>query len=402
MSIEALKELHLPLAVLYTGVDADIPYKQADMNYMNFKQVSHAADELCDALAFLGVPYETIVGYYQHVEFLGDVQRFSQTAAAYNDFRHLKVAMVGGKMPNVFCTSYDSAKFHVDLGPITLPVQSQDVADYINKVPQDRIQAALPGLIEGLILDKELELGGARRSVLESEIAYYLGIQDFLRANGCGAFTDYFGALHGFERLPGFSVQQLMSEGIGFAAEGHVPNAAFLRLFLQMDLDATFMEDYLPSFERGIIFGAHMLEVKQFKKNGGQGYLKIAPLSIGEKADPVRLVSISEEEGPMVKVGFVNGRKGYYLIAMKVQGVKAPAAMPNLPVSGVFWKPLPDMKIGIQCWTALGGPHHTILIRGENALEQVLSVADMIQLKVFVIDENSTVRSIRDRLVEIR
>ena len=83
--------------------------------------------------------------------------------------------------------------------------------------------------------------------------------------------------------------------------------------------------------------------------------IKVMPLGIGGKESPARL-TFDGAEGDAICVSLVDmgGR-----MRMIVQDVKAYAPlnkMPNLPVAGVMWKPLPNLQTAAECWILAGGP----------------------------------------------
>ncbi len=119
------------------------------------------------------------------------------------------------------------------------------------------------------------------------------GCAHFLKETGSNAFTDTFEDLHGLAQLPGIAVQRLMADGYGFGAEGDWKTAALVRAMKVMSHGlkggTSFMEDYTYHLSNGgQVLGAHMLEVCPSIAEGTPT-AEIHPLSIGGKADPVRL-----------------------------------------------------------------------------------------------------------------
>ncbi len=120
-------------------------------------------------------------------------------------------------------------------------------------------------------------------------------MRNFLEAGNFKAFTTTFEDLHGLAQLPGLAVQRLMRDGYGFGAEGDWKTAALVRAMKVMAAGlaggVSFMEDYTYHFSASgnKVLGAHMLEVCE-SIAAGKPRLEILPLSIGGKADPVRLI----------------------------------------------------------------------------------------------------------------
>ena len=86
-----------------------------------------------------------------------------------------------------------------------------------------------------------------------------------------------------------------MRDGYGFGAEGDWKTAALVRAMKVMAPGlkggVSFMEDYTYHFSAAgdKVLGAHMLEVCE-SIAADKPRLEILPLSIGGKADPVRLI----------------------------------------------------------------------------------------------------------------
>ena len=141
---------------------------------------------------------------------------------------------------------------------------------------------------------ESLRKGGSKRQSLLEAAKIEIGLRRFLQETGSHAFTDTFEDLHGLAQLPGIAVQRLMADGYGFGAEGDWKTAALVRATKVMSHGlkggASFMEDYTYHLKDGAqVLGAHMLEVCPSITNE-KPTAEIHPLSIGGKADPVRLV----------------------------------------------------------------------------------------------------------------
>ena len=121
----------------------------------------------------------------------------------------------------------------------------------------------------------------------------------------------------------------------------------------------SFMEDYTYHFEPGneMVLGAHMLEICESIADGKPS-CEIHPLSIGGKADPVRVV-FDVAAGAAINASIVDMGDRFRLLVNEVQAIKPPQDLPKLPVARVLWKPYPDMQTGCAAWILAGGAHHT-------------------------------------------
>jgi L-arabinose isomerase len=185
-----------------------------------------------------------------------------------------------------------------------------------------------------------------------------------------------------------------MADGYGFGAEGDWKTAALVRAAKVMSHGlkggASFMEDYTYHLKSDAqVLGAHMLEVCPSIANEKPS-AEIHPLSIGGKADPVRLV-FSAATGKAVNVSIVDVGNRFRLIVNQVNVIQPRHPLPKLPVARAIWAPEPNLKIAATAWIHAGGSHHTAL---SSALrpEHLENFADMAGMECMLIDAGTTIR----------
>jgi L-arabinose isomerase len=164
-----------------------------------------------------------------------------------------------------------------------------------------------------------------------------------------------------------------------------------------LDGGTSFMEDYTYHFGPGEpkVLGAHMLEICPSIANG-RPTCEIHPLSIGGKADPVRLV-FTASPGPAVVLGILDLGERFRLVANEVDVVRPDEELPHLPVARAVWEPRPDLATAAEAWLVAGGPHHTVFDRALG-LEPFADLAEIAGLELVVIDERTTVRDVKREL----
>src|SRR5207302_9253374 len=119
--------------------------------------------------------------------------------------------------------------------------------------------------------------------------------------------------------------------------------AALVRAMKVMSAGLTggtsFMEDYTYHLRPdGVkVLGAHMLEICP-SIAAGKPSLEVHPLSIGGKADPVRLV-FDARTGPAVNASVVEMGDRYRMIGNDVEGVPADERLPAPPAARGRWVP---------------------------------------------------------------
>ena len=90
----------------------------------------------------------------------------------------------------------------------------------------------------------------------------------------------------------------------------------------------------------------------------GKPTAEIHPLSIGGKADPVRLV-FNTRAGPTLNASVIDMGNRFRMIVNTVNVVPPAKPLPRLPVARAMWIPEPNLKIGAAAWILAGGTHHT-------------------------------------------
>ncbi len=381
MWIKGLQCLSKPLLHLHTQYNEKLPYDSIDMDFMNLNQSAHGDREYAFILSRLGIRHHTAVGYYKDADTVAEVRRFAETAKAVDYSRKLRVAMLGGNMREVAVTDGDRVESQIRYGWEVNYYGVGDLAAIASGVGKDEAEAKLAEY--GRLYDIKTEDIEAVRT----QAAYEIALRRFLSEGGFGAFTDTFQDLHGLEQLPGLAVQRLMAEGVGFAAEGDYKTAALSAVLWKLAegrKGATgFMEDYTYDFARGLVLGAHMLEVSPAFA-AERPRVEVHPLGIGGKRPPARLV-FDGVTGSGVAVCMTDMGDRFRLICAEIELVGQPEATPRLPVARLMWKPRPDFKTGIKAWLEAGGGHHTVvstaLASGDIELFAKLTGTELVLIK---------------------
>jgi L-arabinose isomerase len=240
---------------------------------------------------------------------------------------------------------------------------------------------------------ESLRKGGCKRQSLVEAAKIEIGLRHFLEDAGSHAFTDTFEDLHGLTQLPGIAVQRLMADGYGFGAEGDWKTAALVRAVKVMSHGlkggTSFMEDYTYHLkDEAQVLGAHMLEVCPSITNE-KPTAEIQPLSIGGKAEPVRLV-FTAATGKALNASVVDMGSRFRLIVNQVNVIRPQHPLPKLPVARAVWVPEPDLKVAATAWIHAGGAHHTALSYALKP-EHLENFAEMAGMECLLIDRSTTI-----------
>jgi L-arabinose isomerase len=394
MWIAGLRLLNKPYLHLHTQFNEELPWSTIDMNFMNLNQSAHGDREFGFIGARMRLHPKVVVGSWHDTEVHAEIGTWVRAACAWHDAQHLKVARFGDNMRNVAVTEGDKVEAEIRM---CYSVNGYGVGDLVQRVQQvtdAEVEKLTTGYDEAYAVVEPLRAGGCRRQAMREAARIELGLRHFLEESGSNAFTDTFEDLHGLAQLPGIAVQRLMADGFGFGAEGDWKTAALVRAMKVMSHGlnggTSFMEDYTYHVRNGgQVLGAHMLEVCPSIAEGKPS-AEIHPLSIGGKADPVRLV-FAASTGSAVNASVVEMGSRFRLIVNKVNLIPPEQPLLKLPVARAIWVPEPNLKVAATTWIYAGGSHHTGLSRAVTP-EHLQDFAEMAGMECLLIDSNTTIK----------
>ncbi|MCD7923079.1 MAG: L-arabinose isomerase [Clostridiales bacterium] len=401
--IAGLQECRKPLLHLHTQFNREIPYDTIDMDFMNENQSAHGDREFGHIFSRLNLERKVIVGHWSDDAVQEKIASWMRTAVGVIESRHVRVMRVADNMRNVAVTEGDKVEAQIRFGWEVDAYPINEVAAEVDAVSKGAVDA----LVEEYYSQYEILPDGRdekefRRHVAE-QAAMEIGFEKFLTERDYHAIVTHFGDLGSLRQLPGLAIQRLMEKGYGFGAEGDWKTAAMVRIMKLMTQDVkdakgtSFFEDYTYNLVPGKegILQAHMLEVCPSVSDGPVS-IRVQPLSMGEREDPARLVFTSKT-GPGVAVSLIDLGKRFRLIINSVDCKKTEKPMPKLPVATAFWTPRPSLAVGAEAWILAGGAHHTAFSYDLTA-EQMCDWADAMGIEAVVIDQDTTIRRLKNEL----
>ena len=401
MWIAGLSLLKKPFAHLHTQYNREIPWAEIDMDFMNLNQAAHGDREFGFIASRLRLERKVVVGHWQDQDVQASLGVWARSAAAWADWQGAKVARFGDNMREVAVTEGDKVEAQIRFGYSVHGYGVGDLVKVVNEATDSEINHMMQAYLDEYDVIPALRPGGERNNSLREGARIEVGMRNFLQAGNFKAFTTSFEDLHGLAQLPGLAVQRLMRDGYGFGAEGDWKTAALVRLMKVMSSGlkggASFMEDYTyhfsPSGDK--VLGAHMLEICESIASS-KPKLEILPLSIGGKADPLRLI-FDAHTGPAICASIMDMGQRFRLLANTVEVVPAEAPLPKLPVAHALWLPRPDLKTAAAAWIYAGGAHHTGFSYAVTA-EHLRDFAEMAGVEFLLIDESTRLEEFKDKL----
>ena len=400
MWLGGLRTLNKPVAHLHTQYHRDLPWNSIDMDFMNLNQSAHGDREFGHLAMRIGLKRKVVVGHWEDQDVQERLTIWSRAAAGWHESQRVRVARFGDNMRDVAVTEGDKLEAQARLGYSVSGYGVGDLVCATSQVGDSETEALVSEYRERYTVTPSLRKGGERSQALHDAARIELGLRAFLENGNFNAFTDTFQDLHGLKQLPGIAVQRLMEEGYGFGAEGDWKTAALVRTMKVMaeglSGGTSFMEDYTYDFGRTAkVLGAHMLEICP-SITTDKPSLEIHPLSIGGKADPVRLV-FTAASGPAVNVSLIQTGSRFRMIVNEIDVIEPPQPLPELPVARAVWVPRPDLRTAAAAWIYAGGAHHTGFSQALTG-EHLEDFAEMAGIEFLPIDASTDLRQFRNEL----
>jgi L-arabinose isomerase len=404
MWIAGLSLLKKPFLHLHTQYNREIPWSTIDMDFMNLNQAAHGDREFGFIGSRMRLNRKVVVGHWQEEDIQKAIGVWARAACAWADWQGAKIARFGDNMRDVAVTEGDKVEAQIRLGYDVYGYGVGDLVKCVNEASEADVKKITQAYLDEYDVVPALQTDGERHASLVEGARIEVGLRAFLKQGDFKAFTTTFEDLHGLVQLPGLAVQRLMRDGYGFGAEGDWKTAALVRAMKVMSAGlqggVSFMEDYTYHFNGGTgdkVLGAHMLEIcESIAVPSGKPKLDILPLSIGGKADPVRLI-FDANLGPAIGASIMDMGDRFRIVANIVDVVSTDEPLPNLPVARALWLPRPNLKIAAATWIYAGGAHHTSFSYAVTA-DHLRDFADMAGIEFLLIDENTRVDEFKDKL----
>ena len=401
MWINGLKVLRKPLAHLHTQFNRDLPWSTIDMDFMNLNQAAHGDREHGFLMSRMRLRRKVVVGHWEEREVQERLAAWSRAAAAWHDWQGARFCRFGDNMREVAVTEGDKVSAQMQFGYSVNGYGVGDLVQCVQAVSEKEVDELIADYETRYELVPELGRNGPRHTSLREAARIEAGLRKFLKQGGFKGFTDTFEDLHGLPQLPGIAVQRLMAEGYGFGAEGDWKTCALVRAMKVMASGlqggTSFMEDYTYHLnpQRPAVLGAHMLEICPSIAQG-RPRCEIHPLSIGGKADPVRLV-FDTPPGPGVNASLIDLGNRFRLIVNEVDVIAPEQPLPKLPVARAVWQPRPNLAVAAAAWIYAGGAHHTGFSQAVTT-EMMEDFATMAGVEFLVIDGQTRLRDFKREL----
>jgi L-arabinose isomerase len=396
MWINGLRTFHKPYLHLNTQFNRNIPFQTIDMNFMNTNQSAHGDREHGFITARLRMRRKVICGYWEDTKMRERIGAWMRAAVGAIYSKNLKVMRIGDNMRYVAVTEGDKIQAENDLGWSVNTYGIGELVSRLEKVTQDQIEKKMEEY------KSKYDIETSNIDPIKYQAKLEVALLEMQKEIGFSAYTDSFEDLFGLEQLPGLATQNIMSQGIGFGAEGDWKTAALQSIMSEMSIGLgkhlSFIEDYTYHLEEGneAVLGAHMLEISPAITDD-KPKIEVHQLGIGGKDDPARLV-FEAKEGPAILATIIDMGGRFRLIVHDINVIRSFEDMPNLPVARALWRPEPDMITGNEAWIYSGGTHHSVISFDLNA-DHMKDLAEIMGIECIHINKQTSIDEIKKQLL---
>lgn len=400
MWIAGLTELNKPWAHLHTQFNAELPWSEIDMNFMNTNQSAHGDREFGFIGTRLDLNRKVIVGHWQDKRVHQQLDDWARAALGWAEGHQLKVARFGDNMRQVAVTEGNKVGAQIQFGYEVNAYSLGELAEAVNAVADADVNALLEEYATTYDVAPGLLTDSATRKIIANDARLELGMEAFLSDVGAKAFANNFENLDGLTNLPGLATQRLMAKGYGYGGEGDWKTAAMTRIMKVMGQGrnggTSFMEDYTYNFgSTDQILGAHMLEVCPTIADAKPS-LEIHRHTIGCNCDVARLI-FNGKKGPAINVAPIDLGNRFRLVVNQIDCVTPEHDLPKLPVGRSLWQPQPNLETAAAAWIYAGGAHHTVSSH-DVSLDTLISYAELVDTEIVIINNDTTVQGFKNEL----
>lgn len=400
MWISGLKALNKPYMHLHTQFNAELPFSEINMHFMNLNQSAHGDREFGHVSTRLRQDRKVVVGHWAKESVQVQIDSWCRVAMGWHESRNLKVARFGDNMRQVAVTDGDKVSAQIQFGYEVHAYGLGDLKAAVDTVTDEQIAQQIEVYKNDYDVAPQVLSDEHQFEMLKNEARLELGMLKFLTDGGFGAFTNCFENLTGLTNLPGLATQRLMAAGYGYGGEGDWKTAAMVRIAKVMSKGrsggSSFMEDYTYHFGApDQVLGAHMLEVCPTIA-AAKPKLEVHLHTIGCRNDIARLI-FTGKAGPALCISVIDLGNRFRMIINEVDTVTPPQELPNLPVAKALWEPRPNLEVAAAAWIHAGGAHHSAYTQGITT-DEAIDLAEMAGIEAVVIGADTSVRNFKTEL----
>ncbi|MFR3825128.1 MULTISPECIES: L-fucose/L-arabinose isomerase family protein [Hungatella] len=363
--LKAVQNNRLPLAVAVLQTDDEVASSFNELD-LTINQGIHGAQDNCNILMRLGIPYQTYAGSRFDHRFREFIEDFARAVRTKSELAHMRIGTMG-RMQGMGDILTDEVQLfeklgveicHDDLGCIYSRMQNLQEEEIQNVIEADRQEFSL---------DEKLTEESHWTAIKE-----YLGFKRYLEDNHYDGFTahfDMFGQDGRFRQLPLYAASKLMGEGYGYAAEGDVICAAMVRSAnILSGMSSGFTEMYMMDARTESILFCHAGE-GNYKTAAAGRKPKLIDRFLGEgglENPPTVMFVPRQGRATLVSMVSVKGEK-FRLVVAKGE-ILDREDLQRCEMPYFFFRPDSGVTNCVEAWLKQGGTHHEVICLGDIAV----------------------------------
>src|SRR5690606_31390701 len=228
MWISGLKALSKPYMHLHTQFNAELPFAEINMNFMNLNQSAHGDREFGHVSTRLRQERKVVVGHWATESVQKQIDSWCRVAMGWYASQNLKVARFGDNMRQVAVTDGDKVSAQITFGYEVHAYGLGDLQKVVDAITDEQVAAQIEIYKNEYDVNPAIFADEHQYQMLKIEARLELCMLKFLTYDGFGAFTNCFEILTGLTNLPGLATQRLMAAGFGYGGEGDWKTAAMV------------------------------------------------------------------------------------------------------------------------------------------------------------------------------
>ena len=362
--LKAVQNNKLPVAVAVLQTD-DVVQNDFEEFELTINQGIHGAQDNCNVLMRLGIPYQVYAGSRFSEEYHTFLVDFARACRTRSILQKMRIGTMG-RMQGMGDILTDEMQLFTKLGVEICHDDLGCVHSLMEELTDEEVEKVIAEDTREFQMDPKLTKESHQIAVKE-----YLGFKKYLENNQYDGFTahfDMFGQDGRFRQLPLYAASKLMGEGYGYAAEGDIICAAMVRASHELsNAPAGFTEMYMMDEGSNSILFCH----------AGEGNYKMI-----DKAQKPRLIDRYLGEGglenpptimfvprkgraTLISLVSVKGERFRLVVAKGEMLEKEDLARCEMPY--FFFRPDSGVKKSVEAWLKQGGTHHEVICLGDVA-----------------------------------
>lgn len=360
--LKAMQNNKLPVAVAVLQTDDTVQNDFEEFD-LTINQGIHGAQDNCNILMRLGIPYQVYAGSRFSEEYHTFLVDFARACRTRSVLQKMRIGTMG-RMQGMGDILTDEMQLFTKLGVEICHDDLGCVYSLMKNLTENEIETVITEDAQEFQVDPKLTKESHWIAVKE-----YLGFKKYLENNRYDGFTahfDMFGQDGRFRQLPLYAASRLMGEGYGYAAEGDIICAAMVRAGHELsNAPAGFTEMYMMDEGTDAILFCH----------AGEGNYKMADqakkprlidryLGEGGLENPPTIMFVPRKgKATLVSLVSVKGEKFRLVVSKGEMMEKEDLERCEMPY--FFFRPDSGVKNCVEAWLKQGGTHHEVICLGD-------------------------------------